>query len=545
MSRKSLYISLVKNKGMARIPTFLLILILCASFGFAVISGSLGGGLAETDPVWSADKSNYYTSSEVDSTFLNINGSNSDTTLDIRPNSIYAGENSRFYTNTDNTSYMEIKNFNFIGNDYPLLTATNEGGSSLMWMDQGLFLRTISGNSFIYFTDDTFTNSGYLNYATITDALNMNDFSGGVRISTKLQTNTIDSLSGAGITVEDDINVGDNRIITENNSVVYNIYQGQKSLFSDESIIIESDQGYEVLEFKNTGYVQNINTLFLNGGSKTSEYSATYLLFGETSDNDAYGSIRSVSDGLQIASPQNYTSLIKGETYPEKKMVLLHNDGIDIGFGDGTTNQVINFGNQNPSENPDVPLSNIYVRFDLENQTYDFDGNLTANSYNNLGIEAKGSEINLSIGGSTTVANTTRIVLDGGNYSISPTHPAHFDILGEENGNIDGSFGGFEWSAGNGMEARTLDIAICDGTVYAIAMYCEVSSTTTTEVNLTINQVDQACSAFSPGSNDGITGYTDCNIDFSKNDGLSFRTTEYGLGTTENQCIVQAYARCK
>jgi len=70
MSRKSLYISLVKNKGMARIPTFLLILILCTSFGFAVISGSLGGGLAETDPVWSADKSSYFNKTETNSTGL-------------------------------------------------------------------------------------------------------------------------------------------------------------------------------------------------------------------------------------------------------------------------------------------------------------------------------------------------------------------------------------------------------------------------------------------------------------------------------------------
>jgi hypothetical protein len=167
-----------------------------------------------------------------------------------------------------------------------------------------------------------------------------------------------------------------------------------------------------------------------------------------------------------------------------------------------------------------------------------------ANLINGLNISANGTEVNFALLGSTNLVNETVFVMDGGDVSISPTNPSHFNILGEENGNIDGSNGGFEWSAGNGMEARVLDIAPCDGVVYKVAMYCEVSSTTTTQINITLNQIDQDCSVFSPGSNDGITGYTACNIPFEENDGISWRTTEFGTGVTENQCMVQAQARC-
>jgi len=150
-------------------------------------------------------------------------------------------------------------------------------------------------------------------------------------------------------------------------------------------------------------------------------------------------------------------------------------------------------------------------------------------------------KISFSVGGSTTLTDTNYMELSGGNLSLSATHPIHFRIVGEENANLDGSNGGFEFSIGNGQEARTLLVAPCDGIVHRISMYCEVSTATAVLVNLTESQVDTACGVFSPGVADGIS-VADCSYEFSENNGLSFRTTV--AGSTANQCIMEAWARC-
>jgi len=173
---------------------------------------------------------------------------------------------------------------------------------------------------------------------------------------------------------------------------------------------------------------------------------------------------------------------------------------------------------------------------------FDWIGNLT-NRVTTLFIKQIDFEdgINISVAGSTTITDTNYMELSGGNLSFSTEHPIHFRMHGEENANLDGSNGGFEFAVGNGQEARTLTVAPCDGIIYRMSLYCEVSSATTILVNLTDEQVDTDCGIHAPGTNDGIS-VVDCAYEFQKDVGLSARTTI--SGTTANQCIVEAWGRC-
>ena len=176
---------------------------------------------------------------------------------------------------------------------------------------------------------------------------------------------------------------------------------------------------------------------------------------------------------------------------------------------------------------------------------YDGDANIsgafTADNYMDTSIRSDSSSINISVDGSTTLANVTHFEMEDGYNSLSPNHPMHFRMHGEENANLDGTDGGFEFAVGNGQNARTLTVAPCDGVIYRMSLYCEVSSATTIEVTLTDEQVDTSCTVNAPGTNDGIS-VSDCDYEFEKNVGLSARTSI--SGSTANQCIVEAWGRC-
>jgi hypothetical protein len=182
-------------------------------------------------------------------------------------NSFINGTGAKLCTNSECTSAWVVEEFDFLGNSYPKFRGINEGGSSLGWMDQGLFLRTVTGNAFLYFTDDTLTNSGFLQYSTGDDQLDLSGFSGGVNfVNSEILGVTDLTMSGNIYQGDNDIhNFGaandleiyhdgtDSQIINNNGDLILNNSLGSGNITLDGDVNVTGNITTTRLTISSTG----------------------------------------------------------------------------------------------------------------------------------------------------------------------------------------------------------------------------------------------------------------------------------------------------